>query len=94
MQVRWLRQALKALDEEASYIALEDPGIARVVVERVLSAAATLAAQPSIGRPGRVPGTREWIVPHTRLILPYRVRGSDVEILTVFHTSRRLPKRW
>lgn len=94
MRVRWLRQALKALDDEASYISREDPAMAQIVVERVLSAAATLASQPAIGRPGRVPGTREWVVPQTRLLLPYRVRGSDIEILAVFHTSRRLPKGW
>jgi len=41
-----------------------------------------------------VPGTRELIVTKTRYIVPYRVRGETVEILRVFHTSRRLPDRW
>lgn len=94
MRVRWLRPALRALDEEAAYIAADDPEAARRIVERVLNAAATLADQPAIGRPGRVPGTREWLVPKTRYLLPYRVRGGNIEILTVFHTSRRLPKSW
>lgn len=94
MRVRWLRRALRALDDEASFIALEDPAAARIVVERVIRAAATLAEQPAIGRPGRVPGTREWVVSHPRYVLPYRVKGADVEILTVFHTSRQLPRRW
>lgn len=53
-----------------------------------------LAEQPSMGRPGRVPGTRELIVAKTRYIVPYRVRGETVEILRVFHTLRRLPDRW
>lgn len=44
--------------------------------------------------PGRVPGTRELIEHKTRYIVPYRVRGETVEILRVFHTSRRLPERW
>ena len=30
----------------------------------------------------------------TRYIVPYRVQGDAVEILRVFHTSRRLPPRW
>lgn len=94
MRVRWLRKALRNLDEEAAYIANDDSAAARVVVERVLNAVAMLAQQPDMGRPGRVPGTRELVVPRTRYIVPYRVRGDAVEILRVFHTSRRLPQRW
>ena len=94
MRVRWLRKALRNLDEEAAYIANDDSAAARIVVERVLNAVAMLAQQPDMGRPGRVPGTRELVVPRTRYIVPYRVRGDAVEILRVFHTSRRLPQRW
>lgn len=94
MRVRWLRKALRNLDEEATYIAEDDPAAARVVVERVLNAVAMLAQQPGMGRPGRVPGTRELVVAKTRYIVPYRVRGDAVEILRVFHTSRRPPQRW
>jgi toxin ParE1/3/4 len=94
MRIRWLRAALRNLDEEATYIAADDPVEARIVVERVLSAVALLKHQPALGRPGRVPGTRELVVLNTRYVVPYRVRGGDVEILRVFHTSRRPPQRW
>lgn len=94
MRVRWLRAALRNLDEEASYIAADDPGAARLVVQRVLEAVEQLAEQPGIGRPGRVPNTRELVVLNTRYIVPYRVRSGVVEILRVFHTSRRPPQRW
>jgi toxin ParE1/3/4 len=94
MRVRWLRKALRNLDAEASYIATDDPAAARLVVARVLAAVAALADQPGLGRPGRVPGTRELVVRKTRYIVPYRVRRETVEILRVFHASRRLPERW
>jgi toxin ParE1/3/4 len=94
MRVRWLRKALGNLDDEAGYVASDDPAAARLIVARVLEAVALLAQQPGLGRPGRVPGTRELIVLKTRYIVPYRVRGGTVEILRVFHTSRRLPERW
>ncbi len=94
MRVRWLRTALRNLDEDATYIAADDPGAARLVVERVLNAVEGLATHPEIGRPGRVPGTRELVVPKTRYIVPYRVRGDSIEVLRVFHTSRRLPTKW
>ena len=94
MRVKWLRKALRNLDEEATYIAADDPAAARLVVRRVLEAVAMLEAHPGLGRPGRVPGTRELVVLKTRYVVPYRVRGETVEILRVFHTSRRLPERW
>ena len=94
MRVKWLRKALRNLDDEATYIAADDASAARLVVGRVLDAVAQLADQPGLGRPGRVPGTRELIVRKTRYIVPYRVRGDTVEILRLFHSSRRLPGRW
>jgi toxin ParE1/3/4 len=93
-QIKWLRTALRNLDEEASYIAADDPTAARVVVRRITEAVGLLATQPAMGRPGRVAGTRELPVPKTRYLIPYRVRNGVVEILRVFHTSRRPPKRW
>jgi plasmid stabilization system protein ParE len=89
-----VRKALRNLDEEPTYIAADNAAAARLVVDRVLEAVAKLGAQPGMGRPGRVPGTRELIVAKTRYIVPYRVRGDTVEILRVFHTSRRPPDRW
>ena len=94
MRVRWLRTALRNLGDEADYIASDSPDAARLVIQRVLDAVSMLPEQPDVGRPGRVPGTRELVVLKTRYIVPYRVRGRTIEILRVFHTSRRLPERW
>ena len=94
MRLRWLRAALRNLGDEATYMAADDPTAARLVVKPVLDAVALLAEQPGLGRPGRVPRTRELVVLKTRYILPYRVRGEVIEVLRVFHTSRRLPDRW
>ena len=94
MQLKWLRTALRNLDEEATFIAADDPKAAQLVVGRILEAVAVLVEQPGIGRPGRVPGTRELVVAKTRYLVPYHVTGKTVEVLRVFHTSRRTPKRW
>ena len=97
-QVAEIKAALKeadagdfASDKDA---ADDDPAAARLVAGRVLAAIDLLADQPALGRPGRVPGTRELVVPKTRCLVPYRVRRDTIEILRVFHTSRRLPQRW
>ncbi len=76
--------------------ALEDPAAATLVVQRIVGAVNLLPTNPAMGRAGRISGTRELIVPDTRYIIPYRVkpRLERIEILRVFHTTRRLPKRW
>ena len=94
MRIKWLRTAIRNLDEEATYIAQDDVFAAQTVVKRVLDAVAQLADQPSLGRPGRVPDTRELVVLKIRYIIPYRVRGDTISMFRVFHTSRRMPGRW
>lgn len=94
MRVDWLRAALRNLSEEADYIAADDPAAARLVVGRIRAAVSMLAEQPGLGRPGRVPGTRELVVLKTRYLIPYRVQDRVVQILRVLHTSRRPPERW
>jgi plasmid stabilization system protein ParE len=49
-----------------------------------------LADQPSIGRPGRVPGTRE-LVAHESYLVVYEVQADTVWILALVHTSRLWP---
>jgi len=93
VRVRWLRRALRNLDEEAAYIARDDRRAAAQVVERIAASIDLLATQPAVGRPGRVPGTRELIVPGTPYIVPYRVHDDTVEILRVFHGGRKWPEK-
>lgn len=94
MQVKWLAKALKNLDAEAEYIAEDNPKAARVFVQTVWDATQNLATTPAVGRPGRVPGTRELVIDGFQYIVPYRVKGDQVQILRVFHTRRKPPKNW
>jgi toxin ParE1/3/4 len=96
MRIRWLKKALKNLDDEARYIARDDPAAARVVVKRIHDAVNLLPDNPALGNPGRIHNTRELVVPNTHYVIPYRVRPQlqHTEILRVFHTSRKPPKRW
>jgi toxin ParE1/3/4 len=52
-----------------------------------------LGEHSKLGAPGRVPGTRELVIPKTPYIVPYRVRGSRIEIARVYHSARRWPDR-
>ncbi len=93
MRVRWLRKALLNLDHEAGYIAQDHPKAAAEFVIHLRDSALMLGEQPNLGRPGRIPGTRELVVASPPYILPYRVRNDTVEILRVFHTARKWPDR-
>ncbi len=96
MEIKWLRKALKNLNQEAEYIARDDPQAARLVVQRIHHSISLLSDNPSLGHPGRLPGTRELVIPETHYIVPYRIhpRLQQIEILRVFHSSRKLPERW
>jgi len=89
--VRWTKGAIKNLDEVESYIARDKPGAAVETVLKVIDAVGLLADNPSLGRPGRVAGTRELVIHGTPFIAPYRVRKNVVEVLRVFHRSRKWP---
>jgi toxin ParE1/3/4 len=96
MEIKWLRTALKNLDQEAEYIAKDDPQAARLVVQRIRQTMALLVDNPNLGHPGRLPGTHELVIPKTRYIIPYRVRPrlQNIEILRILHTSRKQPGGW
>ena len=93
MPVRWLRNALANLDQIGAYVAQDNPAAAGDLVMRIEQAVALLARHPEMGRPGRVKGTRELVVPGTAYFLPYRIKAGNVEILRVMHGARRWPPR-
>jgi len=94
VRVRWLRVALANLEEEADYIAEDNPAAADRLVQRIMRAVNLLAKNPAMGRPGRVSGTRELVVGDTPYIVPYRVRANAVEVLRVFHAARKWPAKF
>lgn len=91
MRVRWLKRALLDLDVAEAYIAQDDPQAAAGVILRIVRAISLLKEQPGLGRAGRVPGTKELVVPNTPYIVPYRVKDEVVQILRVYHSSRKWP---
>ena len=91
MRVKWLRKALANFEAETEYVAEDNPQAAAEIAYAITRATARLQSYPASGRPGRVTGTRELVVPGTPYILPYRVRGDEVQILRVFHGARKWP---
>ncbi len=92
MKLRWTAPALRDLEEIGDYIARDNPAAAERVVTTILDQAELLTTHPHVGRPGRVPNTRELVVADLPYIAPYRVRGDEVQILAVLHGARRWPQ--
>jgi toxin ParE1/3/4 len=91
--VVWSPRAIGHLAAIRDYVARENPGAAARTATTLLAAVDRLAELPNLGRPGRVSGTRELVVPGTRYVIPYRVRGERLEIIAVFHGRQRWPRR-
>ena len=64
---------------------------AALELDKLFSTKATkLTTVPQLGKPGRVPGTRE-LVAHKRYVLVYEVAGDQIQVLRVLHTARKWP---
>lgn len=93
MTIVWSPRAIEHLAHLRAYIAHDNPKAANRIGGTLLEAVERLAEHPNVGRPGRVPGTRELVVPGTPYVIPYRLRGDRLEVLAVFHGRQKWSKR-
>ena len=91
MRIEWLREAGQYLVEIRRCIAADHPGSAVQVAKRILDTLAYLCDHPAIGRVGRLPNTRELVIPGLPYIVPYRVKSAAIQILGFLHTSQEWP---
>jgi toxin ParE1/3/4 len=89
----WSPRAIEHLTRLRTYIARDNPNAARRIAGTLLEAVERLAELPNLGRPGRVAGTRELVVPGTPYVIPYRLRGDRLEVIAVFHARQKWPKQ-
>lgn len=89
----WSPEAVADLAALRTYIEQDDPAAAqRAVLHIIRNIEMLLPNNPEMGRPGRVPGTRELVIPRTPYIVPYRLVGNTIQVLRVFHAARRWPQ--
>lgn len=87
----WTEQALAQRFEQLDFIAQDSPAAAITMDERIEHSTAGLQDHPERGRPGRVAGTRELVIPRTPFIAVYRLRGERIEILRLLHGAQKWP---
>jgi addiction module RelE/StbE family toxin len=92
MQVRWTATAAKDLQEITRFIRRDNPAAARSVAKTLFDAANSLENLPNRGRVGRIPGTRELVLPGLPYIIVYQVSESATQILRIYHGARDWPQ--
>lgn len=88
MAVKWLKVALENMAMIADYIAQDKPDRAASFVQEIREKTLVLAEFPSVGRAGRVAGTRE-LIAHKNFLVIYRVKGTNIEIIRVRHVAQK-----
>jgi len=90
LRIRWNPKAGKDLDNIETYISQDNTTAAIRTVIDIVFAVEQLKHFPALGKAGRVVGTRELVIAGKPYIVPYRVKENVIEILRVFHTSRKI----
>ncbi|SEG82317.1 type II toxin-antitoxin system RelE/ParE family toxin [Bosea lathyri] len=91
MKIAWTPRSKRNLRDAARYLTQFNPLAALSMVRTLRAAPQQLLQYPASGRPGRIDGTREFVVTGTAYLLPYRVHHDTIEILAVIHSSRQWP---
>jgi addiction module RelE/StbE family toxin len=83
-------RALGDIEGIFNWIAKDNPAVAKAVVERVSESLGLLPKFPNMGRVGRDPGTREWVIPRLPYIAVYEVDGPHDQIIitAIFHGAQ------
>ena len=93
MKIVWSPRAIRHLTELREYIEKDNPDAVQRLATRILDSVELLEGHPRLGRPGRVTGTRELVIPDTPYIIPYRIRGERLDLVAVFHGRQKWPTR-
>lgn len=90
MELVWTHPARADLRAIVDWIAADNPDAALDLVTEIERRVDALPAQPGLGRPGRVDGTRELVV-HPNYVVIYDTQPASLRILRVLHAARRWP---
>jgi addiction module RelE/StbE family toxin len=92
MIVCWSPTAISDLDSIRNYIDRENRRAALDVANRIKESISRLTNFPLSGRSGRVPATRELVIPGTSYIAVYMIQGEEIQIASVLHGRQRWPE--
>lgn len=91
MKLVWAQFALSDRDDIFTYIEADNPQAAMHVDEHIVLAVRRLLDFPESGRPGRLAGTRELVIPRTPYVAAYAVTADTIRILRILHGAQMWP---
>ncbi len=92
MTIRWSRTAVLDLKAIREYIAKDRPTAARRIALRIRDSVRHLEQFPLSGKIGRVPNTREFVIPGSSYIVVYKIEDDEVLIAAVLHGRQNWPE--
>ena len=91
--IEWTEQATRHLDQAHDYITLSGGDeVATMITMQIVTSVQRLETFPMSGRAGRVPGTRELVIPNTPFIAAYAIEKARIVILAVYHGAQHWPE--
>jgi addiction module RelE/StbE family toxin len=94
MPIHWTQRARRQFLAIIDAVLEDNPAAAEHVYDAIMDSVSRLLTFPEIGRPGRVPGTRELVIASQPYIVAYRIRGQTIHILAVLHGAQKWPDRF
>jgi toxin ParE1/3/4 len=86
LKLSWTNRALGRLDAISAYIAKDNPARAQTFTQELRKKVDILTSQ-QIGTAWKVFGTKQYVL-HPNYIAIYRVKGDEVQILTILHSAQ------
>lgn len=90
LNVRWTEEATTDLVDIVDYIEQRNAQAAQRLMETIVESVQNLPLMPYVFRPGRVAGTREYVV-HPNYIVVYQVGADFIDVLRVLHSREQYP---
>ena len=90
--VLWTERAEQDLEDILTYyLSAAGVRVAKSIYGRIRTQVQSLKQFPERARPGRVAGTREYVIARLPFIAVIQVQGDAVFILDIVHTARKYP---
>ena len=91
MKVIWTEQAFEDLENVYKFVLNDSPAAAKKTAEIILESIEQIQRYPELGRSGRLPTIREFIIPRSALIFIYRIHKNNIELISILHSARKWP---
>ena len=91
MKITWSPRARRGLYQAYRYIAEDSEAAAGRLADVIDAHVRHLRVHPAMGRPGRIGGTRELVVPNSPFNVVYELRDREIRIIALMHGAQAWP---